>query len=119
LKGRSPLFAAPEGLDLELVVVETTDKPLVAKHPEIPEGLALQGFDGVRAYSSDPDRSRDLLEQTLAFEPQARLCYKAGGERRTSWFCYEEGPGEPGCGCSVTGQHVAWGWLPHIKQGRH
>src|SRR5438105_6619876 len=69
-------FADPEGLDLELAVVETSEKPLVARHPDIPEQLALQGFDGVRAYSSDPDRTRDLLEQTIAVEPQATTCYK-------------------------------------------
>ena len=89
-------FSDPEGLELELSVVETDDEPLLAEHPEIPRELALQGFDGVRAYSSDPDRSRNLLEQTLAFEPQATSCYKAGGERRTSWYCYDEAPREPG-----------------------
>src|SRR5438874_454944 len=50
-------FGDPEGLDLELAVVETNDEPLVAKHPDIPVELALQGFDGVRAYAADPDRS--------------------------------------------------------------
>src|SRR5688500_8733111 len=37
-------FADPEGLALELAVVETGDDPLVAEHPEIPAELALQGF---------------------------------------------------------------------------
>src|SRR6266542_3136877 len=54
-------FADPEGLELELSVVATTDEPLVADHPEIPHELALQGFDGVRAYA-DPGPSRALLE---------------------------------------------------------
>src|SRR5438874_10222447 len=36
-------FADPEGLALELSVVETNDEPLVAAHPEIPRELALQG----------------------------------------------------------------------------
>jgi len=43
-------FSDPEGLGLELAVVETDDDPLVAQHPEIPAELALQGFDGVRAF---------------------------------------------------------------------
>src|SRR3712207_1111011 len=51
-------FADPEGLALELDVVDTTDEPLVAEHPEIPQELALQGFDGVRAFSAQPDASR-------------------------------------------------------------
>ncbi len=31
---------------------------MIAEHPEIPAELALQGFDGVCAYASDPDASR-------------------------------------------------------------
>src|SRR5712691_5750359 len=42
-------FTDRESLELELAVVETADEPLVAKHPEIPADLALQGFDGVHA----------------------------------------------------------------------
>ena len=38
-------FWDPEGLELELAVVETPDEPLIAEHPEIPRELALQGFD--------------------------------------------------------------------------
>ena len=34
------------------------DTPLVAEHPEIPAELALQGFDGVRAYSAQPRAQR-------------------------------------------------------------
>ncbi|MDQ3890828.1 MAG: VOC family protein, partial [Actinomycetota bacterium] len=33
-------FSDPEGLDLELAVVESADEPLVARHPDIPEDLA-------------------------------------------------------------------------------
>jgi catechol 2,3-dioxygenase-like lactoylglutathione lyase family enzyme len=62
-------FRNHEGLEHELAVVETPDEPLVANHPEVPRELALQGFDGVRAYSSDPERSRGVLEEALAFEP--------------------------------------------------
>ena len=66
---------------LELAVVETDDAPLVARHPEIPAELALQGFEGVRAYSSDPERSRSLLEETLAFVPSGDATWEARGER--------------------------------------
>ena len=48
----------PEGLEHELVVNYTPDAPLVAEHPEIPAEHALQGFEGVRAYSADPERSK-------------------------------------------------------------
>ena len=66
-------FEDPEGLAHELAVVETTDEPLVADHSEIPRELALQGFDGVRAYAFDPDQSRAFLEGTLGFRAGARL----------------------------------------------
>ena len=117
--GASVHFADPEGLDLELAVVETNDEPLAARHPDIPPELALQGFDGVRAYAIDPDRSRELLEQTLAFEAQATSCYKAGGERRESWYCYDEPPAEPGMGGAGTVHHVAWASLPDEHDAWH
>ena len=50
-------FTDPEGLGLELAVVETPDAPLVARHPDIPAELALQGFDSVRAFASAPRRA--------------------------------------------------------------
>src|SRR5262249_52710006 len=51
-------FSDPEGLGHALKVVETADEPLVAKHPDIPEEMALQGFDGAIAYAGDPEASR-------------------------------------------------------------
>ena len=68
----SLLFHDPEGLELELAMVETDDEPLAAKHPDIPAELALQGFDSVRAYTDDPERSRDFLERALGFRPESR-----------------------------------------------
>ena len=53
--------------------METNDPPLVADHPEIPKELALQGFDGVRAFTNDPDASRAALEETLAFDSGGRF----------------------------------------------
>src|SRR6185436_20020700 len=54
----SLVFADPEGLDHELLVVSVPDPPLIAEHPEIPAELALQGFHAVRAYAGEPGRSR-------------------------------------------------------------
>ena len=75
-------FADPEGLGHELVVVETPDEPLIADHPEIPAELALQGFDGARAYCADPEASRALLEEALGFEPLGGDGWEARGESR-------------------------------------
>jgi glyoxalase family protein len=96
-----------EGLEHELAVVETPDEPLVANHPEVPAELALQGFDGVRAYGSSPDRSRSLLEDALAFDARGDG-WEARGERRGSYYAYDEPPAERGLQGAGTVHHVAW-----------
>jgi glyoxalase family protein len=101
-------FEDPEGVRHELRVVETPDEPLVAKHPEIPEEYALQGFDGVRAYAIDPERSTALLEDTLGFTARGDYTWEARGDKRGGWYAYDaapEGRGIPGAG---TVHHVAW-----------
>src|SRR3712207_5360611 len=76
------LFADREGLAPELAVVDTTDEPLVAEHPEIPAELALQGFDAVRAFTFDPESSRGFLEGALAFERAGEAAWEVRGEQR-------------------------------------
>ena len=100
-------FADPEGLDLELVAVKTDDEPLVADHPEIPRELALQGFDAVRAYG-DPGPSRRFLEETLAFEPRGDGAWEVRGDKRGSFYTYDEPSAEPGIQGAGTVHHVAW-----------
>jgi glyoxalase family protein len=100
-------FADPEGLGLELRAVDAEDPPLVARHPEIPEELALQGFDGVRAFSHDPDQSRAFLEGTLGFAPEGDDTYEVRGETRGSQYAYDPA-GERGLGGAGTVHHVAW-----------
>jgi glyoxalase family protein len=94
-------FTDPEGLQHDLVVSNVPDAPLIADHPEIPHELALQGFDGVRAYASDLDRNTEFLG-ALGFENG-----ETRGETRGGWIRYEESPGSgaPGAG---TVHHVAW-----------
>jgi glyoxalase family protein len=101
-------FEDPEGLGLELAVVETEDEPLTAEHPEIPADFALQGFDSVRAYARQPEESRPLLEETLAFESRSDTEWEARGERRGGIYRYDEAPAEPGIGGAGTVHHVAW-----------
>jgi glyoxalase family protein len=101
-------FQDPEGLGLELAVVETDDQPLVAEHPEIPAEHAPQGFDNVRAYSQAPDASRNLFEETLGFEPRGESEWEIRGERRGGLYAYDEPPAEPGMGGAGTVHHVAW-----------
>ncbi|MGN6430521.1 MAG: VOC family protein [Gaiellaceae bacterium] len=100
-------FVDPEGLRHELAVVATADEPLTAEHPEIPAELALQGFDGVRAFTADPERSRPFLEETLEFEPSGDG-WEARGERRGGLYTYDAAPENPGVGGAGTVHHVAW-----------
>ena len=102
-------FEDPEGLGLELRVVETTDEPLTAEHPEIPGELAIQGFDEVRAYSSDPERSRAFLETALGFQPADETSWEVRGESRGGRYVYDEAPSAPGIPGAGTVHHVAWG----------
>jgi glyoxalase family protein len=97
------LLEDPEGLALELVVDESGDPPLAAKHPEIPAELALRGFAGVRAYTSDQGRSAPFL-WGLGFTPG----WQTRGEKRGGFYVYDEPP--PGRGLSGAGtvHHVAW-----------
>ena len=104
----SLVFEDPEGVRHELQLNDTGDEPLVAKHPEIPQEHALQGFAGVRAYAIDPERTRSLLEETLAFEPRGENEWEARGDKRGGFYAYDpapEGRGIPGAG---TVHHVAW-----------
>jgi glyoxalase family protein len=101
------IFADPEGLAHELTV-STANPPLIAEHPDIPSELALHGFEGVRAYSRDPERSRRVLEDVMSARPAGDGTWELRGDRRGGWIRYEDPPGEtpiPGAG---TVHHVAW-----------
>ena len=101
-------FADPEGLAHELAVSATTDEPLVAVNPEIPAELALQGFDGVRAFARDPEGSRKLLEEAMAFTPTDAASWEARGEARGGFYAYDQAPAAPGAPGAGTVHHVAW-----------
>jgi glyoxalase family protein len=111
-------FEDPEGLGLELAVVETTDDPLIADHPEIPRELALQGFDAARAYA-DPGPSKRFLEDTLAFEPTGDGQWEVRGAKRGSWYAYDPPPSEPGIPGAGTVHHVAWASPPEEHDAWH
>ena len=101
-------FADPEGLGHELVVSDA-DEPLTADHPEVPPEFALGGFDGVRAYSSDPAQSGRLLEGVLGGDAAGDAAWELRGERRGSTISYDAPPAEAGHQSAGTVHHVAWG----------
>jgi glyoxalase family protein len=100
-------FRDPEGLEHELGVHDVSDEPLVAEHPEVPAGHALQGFQGVRAYATDPERSRALLEEGMSFGA-AGEGWEARGESRGATYAYDPPPAGRGLQGAGTVHHVAW-----------
>ena len=101
--GRSLRFANPEGLQHELLVSQVEDEPLVAHHPEIPRELALQGFEGVRAYG----RPGDEFLTALGFEQQDGR-WDTRADTRGGWIEYAEAPHVAAVGGAGTVHHVAW-----------
>jgi len=102
-EGETLRFANPEGLLHELVVSHVEDEPLVAHHPEIPRELALQGFEGVRAYGA----TDGAFMTALAFE-QRDAAWQTRGDSRVGWIAYDEPPEGRGSGGAGTVHHVAW-----------
>jgi glyoxalase family protein len=118
LTGSSLVFADPEGLEHELLVADTTDESLAAKAPDIPSEHALQGFDGVRAYSAQPEKSASLLGETLGFtggDETGR--WEVRGAQRGSSYAYDRPPAQvvasQGAG---TVHHVAFASQPQDEE---
>jgi glyoxalase family protein len=117
-------FADPEGLGHELAVRTGGDERLRAEHPEIPPEHALGGFEGVRAYTTDPGRSRQLLERVLGAQPASDDAWEMRGDRRGATISYDPAPAEPGQQSAGTVHHVAWGttadehprWFEHLRE---
>ncbi len=101
-------FEDPEGLGFELLAAPTEDTPLVARHDEIPERFALQGFAGVRTFARRPQDSRDFLASTLGFTTEDGATYESRGDSRGSFYVYDAAPDARGLGGSGTVHHVAW-----------
>ena len=119
-------FADPEGLEHELVVYDGPDAPLLADAPDVPAEHALQGFDGVRAYTLDPARSTELLRDVLGFRDLGDGRWEVRGEQRGGLYTYDLAPPikpVPGAG-SV--HHIAFAsrreeqaaWQEHVAGSR-
>lgn len=104
----SLVLSDPEGLDLELVVDTSDDEPLRAIYPGIPAEMAIRGFEGVRAYSSMPEASRSLFEETLGFEPTADGAWNVRGRQRGGFYRFDPPPATRPLNGAGTVHHVAW-----------
>jgi glyoxalase family protein len=109
----------PEGIGIELVVTDVPDAPLAAAAADVPAEHALQGFDGVRAYTGDPEHSQRLL---------SRLGFDGGvvaGEARRARYAYDPAPAGRGIQGAGTVHHVAWAsrdadheaWREAVREG--
>lgn len=105
---RSLLLADPEGLEHELVVADADDPPLRAVHHEIPVEHALQGFEGVRAYSHAPTLSEQLLLEVLGATRRDDGALELRGDARGGWIAFDEAPVEPGIQGAGAVHHVAF-----------
>ncbi len=108
-------FDDPEGLTHELRVVATSDEPLIARHPDVPAELALQGFHAVRAFAAEPESSRELLEQTLGFDP-VDGGWEVRGDRRGGDYIYDPPPADRPRQGAGTVHHVAWASHPEDQE---
>jgi glyoxalase family protein len=101
-------FADPEGLDHELIVSDSADEPLTAAAADIPPEHALQGFDGVRAYSLEPSRSEPLLRDTLGFGGGEHGRWEVRGDERGGFYAYDPAPQVRPLQGAGTVHHVAF-----------
>jgi glyoxalase family protein len=101
-------FADPEGLGHELVVTGAPDPALIADHPEIPAAVALQGFEGVRAYSANPEQSAALLERLMGAQRREDGSFELRGDKRGGWIAFDPAPAERARQSAGTVHHIAW-----------
>ncbi|HKP28545.1 MAG TPA: VOC family protein [Gemmatimonadales bacterium] len=110
-------FSDFEGLAHELVVNKTGDDPLIADHPDISPEVALQGFEGVRAYSQAPALTATLLERLLSASKTGDNLWEVRGKNRGGWMALDEAPAQGGRQSAGTVHHIAWG-TTDAEQGK-
>jgi len=101
-------FRDPEGLGLELAVVETDDEALAARGEGIPPEYALLGFDGVRVFGADREREHRLLTEWLGFAMSGPGDYVLKDGLRHAGYAYDEPPAAVGLQGAGTVHHIAW-----------
>ena len=118
-------FDDPEGLGLELVIASVADQPLVAHHPDIPAGFALQGFDGVRAFGGRIASTGRLLEAVMGATPIGDYSWEFAGNDRHGTIAFDAPPEQSARAGAGTVHHVAFaterseqeGWLERLHRG--
>lgn len=117
-------FVAPDGLRYELVVDTSGDPPLPATGAGVPAEHAILGFDGVRTYSHDHEKTVDVLENLLGATRRADGAWELRGPERGGVVIVDPGGGPTIQGAGVV-HHVAFattmldqdGWLRRLEEG--
>ena len=102
------MFSDPEGLELELVIDDGEDEPLLAGAIDLDERVAIRGMHAVRAYSADSARSAPVFGELLGMEPEGHGHWLAWGERRHGLVICDAAPAEQGVAGAGTVHHVAF-----------
>lgn len=108
LEGEALAFADPEGLTHEFFVYTGDEQPLIAHHKEIPAEFAIQGFEGVRAYSGNQEFTEEVLGDVLGFVKEGEGVWRVSGEERSGTYYLDPPPEERGIPGAGTVHHIAW-----------
>jgi len=108
LEGESLRFADPEGLEHEFQVYSGEEAALIPAHSEVPAEFAIQGFQGVRAYSGNQAGTEEVLRDTLGFTDEGEGTWKRAGEDRSGTYHLDPSPDERGIPGAGTVHHIAW-----------
>ena len=106
-------FADPDGLELELVIDDGEDEPLIAAAADVDALVAIRGIHGVRAYSDGAARTAPVLRDVLGMEPEGRARWLAWGGRRHGLVLYDQAPAGRGIMGAGMMHHIAFG----IREG--
>jgi glyoxalase family protein len=101
------VFEDPEGLELELLIDDGQDEPLVAAASDVDAHAAIRGIHAVRAYCADPARSSPVAD-VLGMDPEGVGRWRVRGEHRHGLVIYDDAPAERGIMGAGTMHHVAF-----------
>jgi glyoxalase family protein len=103
------VFGDPEGLELELAVLDVDDPPLRALALDIPTEHALLGFEGVRAYCAEREATRHALSGVLGFTALADgVGFRLRGGGREALYHVDPPPDAAPIQGAGTVHHIAW-----------
>jgi glyoxalase family protein len=102
------VFADPEGLQLELMIDDREDQPLIAAAPDVDEPGAIRGLHAVRAYAAGATHISPVIGEVLGMEPEGDESWLVRGERRHGHLVYDEGPSGRGMMGAGSMHHVAF-----------